>query len=64
MVLSGELAQMVERLLSMQEVLGSIPRFSTYFLLWLVFFHTVTYFAVKPKQKEAFDIRNVNALGV
>ena len=25
---TGELAQMVERLLSMQEVLGSIPRFS------------------------------------
>ena len=27
----GELAQMVERLLSMQEVLGSIPRFSSFF---------------------------------
>ena len=27
-VMTGELAQMVERLLSMQEVLGSIPRFS------------------------------------
>ena len=29
---SGELAQMVERLLSMQEVLGSIPRFSKCFV--------------------------------
>ena len=30
-VVCGELAQMVERLLSMQEVLGSIPRFSSVF---------------------------------
>ena len=32
LVATGELAQMVERLLSMQEALGSMPRFSNTFL--------------------------------
>ena len=31
----GDLAQMVERLLSMQEALGSMPRFSIFFIYFL-----------------------------
>jgi hypothetical protein len=35
---AGDLAQMVERSLSMREALGSMPRFSSYFLLHPCFY--------------------------